>query len=104
MTKEERMNLLRTYITAFECRELTPEWFLCFAPKGSTGKTSLIHICKPRTWETLRDCVEDGMLDARLMRLYNFTPFREHKCRTCGEELPVSLVIVGRLFILGDKL
>jgi hypothetical protein len=113
MTSEERIRLLRTYVTAFKLREITPEWFLCISPhplmghhtSSQIGPHSIAHICKPRVWEMLA-CGEygEGGIDESLYEHVHFSPFRNHKCDGCNAQMPSWAITVGRLFILGSQL
>lgn len=106
MTREKRMHLIAMYITAFKCRELSPEWYVCFSPEGR--ESSVLHICRPFVWERLLGHEKswemgrgpDPMKDLDV----GFTSFREHRCWKCNTVMPTWAVTLGRLFILGSKI
>ena len=100
MTREERRELIGQFC-AWKTREITPQWFLCASPNSRT----LMHVCRPGTWTRLQvEYRENRFFHPDLLEGIVFSPWRDFKCKSCGEELETYMRTVIKLLALKDAL
>ena len=99
MTREESTELIG-HFSPLKMREITPQWFLVHL-----SSRLLMHICRPGTWTRMQVEFREGRyFHPDLLAGVVFSPWRDFKCRDCGEELDVYMRTIIKLLAMKDAL